>query len=92
MHHHVLVIDDDTQVRECLAGALEETFEERVSVSQAKNGIDAIPAIKDGMVIFLDLEMPKMNGYEFLTWRCSNQCFLQTERHRLKSGRCRGGF
>jgi CheY-like chemotaxis protein len=61
----ILVVDDDQQVRELLALALEL---EGYHVDQAVDGLDALLALRTGpapAAIVLDLEMPGMAGAEF---------------------------
>ena len=44
---------------------------QHVSLSFAQNGVDAIKKLTDGLrphLILVDVHMPVMNGYEFLTW------------------------
>jgi DNA-binding NtrC family response regulator len=65
MHHTILVVDDDTQVRTLCRLALEESG---YSVTEAINGKNALAAIEetDFALIVLDLSMPDMDGFEFL--------------------------
>jgi CheY-like chemotaxis protein len=61
----ILLVDDDQQVRELLAIALEL---EGYRVEQAVDGVDALLALRTGpapAAIVLDLEMPTMPGPEF---------------------------
>jgi len=63
--HAVLVVDDDTDVRNVIADAL-RTGSGEINVMEAQNGIDALLAIgrsKPDMII-LDVRMPNMNGYD----------------------------
>ena len=63
---HILVVDDDEMVREYLLTRLEEAG---YSCSGVANGIEAIQALSRGPkpeVILLDLNMPGMDGMEFL--------------------------
>jgi CheY-like chemotaxis protein len=62
----VLVVDDDPDIREMIAQALEL---EGWSVAGAANGEEALRALRHGPrpdVILLDLMMPVMNGFEFM--------------------------
>jgi DNA-binding response OmpR family regulator len=65
MHHTILVVDDDTQVRTLCRLTLEESG---YLVSEATNGKNALAAIEetDFALIVLDLAMPDMDGFEFL--------------------------
>jgi CheY-like chemotaxis protein len=63
--HRVLVIEDDPALREIYAGSLSEHGH---SVRSAGNGSEALERLEDGWtpcVIFLDLRMPGMDGWEF---------------------------
>lgn len=61
----VMVIDDDDDIRETLAGLLED---EGYEVAAFPSGVDGLQALKGGLaprVILLDLMMPVMDGAEF---------------------------
>ena len=62
----VLVVDDDVAVRELVRRMLEQ---EGYTVVEAENGRAALERLRDGApgVILLDLMMPEMDGFEFLT-------------------------
>jgi GAF domain-containing protein/DNA-binding response OmpR family regulator len=62
----VLVVDDDAEVRQLLRRMLES---EGYAVVEAENGRVAIARLHDGppSLILLDLMMPEMNGFEFVT-------------------------
>lgn len=63
---HILVVDDDADIREALSQALEA---EGYRVSVAVNGRDAWEQLHSGSspaLVLLDLMMPIMNGAEFL--------------------------
>jgi CheY-like chemotaxis protein len=68
-HHPVviLVVEDDQDIRESLAGLLEA---HGYSVLSAANGVEAFMLLRSGhvpSVILLDLMMPLMDGYRFRT-------------------------
>ncbi len=67
---HVMVVDDDRDIRESLAEVLQD---EGYSVTGAGNGREALDALEAGSrprVILLDLMMPVMDGYQFYEhWR-----------------------
>jgi CheY-like chemotaxis protein len=65
LHPTVLVVDDDSDARELLRGILEH---QGYRVLQAVNGRDALERLETGTVqlILLDLDMPIMDGWEFL--------------------------
>jgi signal transduction histidine kinase/DNA-binding response OmpR family regulator len=69
-HHpqaHVLIVDDDPQVREIVRSTLEGSG---LQTSQAANGRAALDWLKSHpppSLILLDLMMPEMDGFEFLS-------------------------
>jgi CheY-like chemotaxis protein len=66
-----LLIDDDEDDREMFAAAVAEVSSD-VRVMTVENARDAIGKIRTGEIrpdfIFLDLNMPCVNGYEFLVY------------------------
>jgi CheY-like chemotaxis protein len=63
--HRVLVVEDDPALREIYAGALRGYGHE---VRTAADGSAALDALSNGWqpcVVFLDLRMPGMDGWEF---------------------------
>ena len=61
----ILLVDDDGDLREGVAEALEASGH---AVVRAANGKEALAALRDGElpgVILLDLLMPVMNGWQF---------------------------
>jgi two-component system chemotaxis response regulator CheY len=62
----VLVVDDSTLARKLLINALPEAWD--VDISQAANGREALAAYREGRasIMFLDLTMPGMTGFEVL--------------------------
>jgi CheY-like chemotaxis protein len=66
MTQHILVVDDDADLRETLQILLEVSG---FSVAVAENGRAALQRIHAGprpSLILLDLMMPEMNGWQFL--------------------------
>lgn len=61
----ILIIDDDTGLRETLRSLLEL---EGYTVAMASDGLDALRQLDRVMpsAILLDVRMPRMDGYEFL--------------------------
>ncbi|MBU2926550.1 response regulator [Colwellia sp. 4_MG-2023] len=66
MSTKLLICDDSNMARKQLARSLPDGWD--VEVSFATNGIEGIEAIKEnkGDVLLLDLNMPKMDGYQVL--------------------------
>lgn len=62
----VLVVDDSAMARKMLIKSLPPDWD--VEVAQASNGIEALDVYRAGKVdlMFLDLTMPDMNGFEVL--------------------------
>ena len=62
----VLICDDSALARKQMARTLPKGWE--VDITFAKNGAEGIEAIKAGKgeIVFLDLNMPVMDGYEVL--------------------------
>lgn len=61
----VLIVDDDRDIRGTLGQVLEE---EGYATSAASDGRDALRLLRAGLrpcVIFLDLSMPGMDGWDF---------------------------
>lgn len=64
--YHILVIDDDASVLKTVAEYLEDTY----TVSLASSAAVAMALLAKGVApdaILLDIDMPGMNGYDFLT-------------------------
>ena len=63
----VLVVEDEPDIRDAIAEAL---CAEGYAVLVAADGLDAMAQLRDGTatdVIVLDMMMPVMDGWEFLT-------------------------
>ena len=68
---HVLVVDDDSALRQIIAEALVDAG---YDVRQAANGIEALDAVRADPpeVVLLDLSMPIIDGWEFVdAWHTS---------------------
>ena len=77
MDTRIVVIDDDADLRKALCWMLRlEGFE----VSGFSDAAEAISRIEGGLpadVILLDLMMPRMNGWEFCTYRAQSAALTQ---------------
>jgi len=62
----VLVVDDSPIARKMLIRSLPAEWD--IEITQASNGLEALAAYRAGKVdvMFLDLTMPEMDGYEVL--------------------------
>lgn len=68
MEHKVLIVDDSVMMRSVIRSFVTKMPEFR-AVAFAENGEKALEELdnhKDLALILLDIEMPKMNGLEFL--------------------------
>ncbi len=63
--HDILIVDDDASIRASFREAVETAG---YRVREAVNGKDALARLHESpaALIILDIEMPEMNGYEFL--------------------------
>lgn len=59
---HVLVVEDDAQVRGILAALLLEAGHEAQTVNDGFEAMDALLLVPQPMVVLLDLLMPRMGG------------------------------
>ena len=66
MATRVLIVDDEAHLRSLIQQTLEELEDEGVEVSTADNGQTALALIKAERprLVFLDVMMPKMNGFD----------------------------
>ena len=62
----VLIADDEPHIRLLLEQTLEDLEDEGLEIFVAENGAEALDAIKENKpdIVFLDVMMPKMNGFE----------------------------
>jgi CheY-like chemotaxis protein len=64
--HHVLVVEDDLEIRETLVEILQENGCEAIGVSDGQQALAYLKsASKHPCLIFLDLMMPVMDGRAF---------------------------
>ena len=60
----ILIVDDDSNTRDILGRALKDVGYEPYLAKDGKEGLDNLD--KNPALIVLDLEMPRMDGFEFL--------------------------
>lgn len=78
------MIVDDSEADQFLAKLIIEGFDPDIEILQAYDGQEALEILKDlpkqPDVIFLDINMPRMNGHEFLaeydTWDVKSQIII----------------
>ena len=60
---HILIVDDQPDIRECLRWYFEEL---KLDCSEAENGLDALQKAQQTKpdLVILDFSMPVMNGVE----------------------------
>ena len=63
--HRVLVVEDDPALREIYAGALRGFGHDVRTASDGATAFDALANGWEPCVVFLDLRMPGMDGWEF---------------------------
>jgi two-component system alkaline phosphatase synthesis response regulator PhoP len=66
MAKKLLIVDDEPHIRLLLEQTLEELEDHDVEILTATNGLEALETIRSEKpnLVFLDVMMPKMNGYE----------------------------
>ncbi|HBL11309.1 MAG TPA: hybrid sensor histidine kinase/response regulator [Cyanobacteria bacterium UBA11162] len=92
-HHIILVVDDSITVRQTLAFSLQKAG---YQVIQSKDGYEAIEQLtrhSNIELVICDIEMPRMNGFEFLKYCQQDQILTKIpvimltsrsgEKHRL---------
>jgi CheY-like chemotaxis protein len=60
----ILIVEDDTDIREALAQILEDEGYAVVSAPNGQVGLERLRAVRPSLVL-LDLMMPVMNGWQF---------------------------
>ena len=66
MEPKILIVDDEAHIRLLIEQALEDLEDEGVELLQASNGEEALAVIQAERprLVFLDVMMPKMNGFD----------------------------
>lgn len=96
MAYSILIVDDSALIRNALKIAFEKTNLPIQNLYIAVNGHQALDVINNNWVdiIFTDLHMPKMTGFELIEKIKNNQLFsdipaviLSSERSKVKLGK-----
>jgi two-component system, chemotaxis family, sensor histidine kinase and response regulator PixL len=74
----ILVIDDSLTTRQTLALTLQKAGYRVLQAKDGREGLNQLQTVPDIQVVFSDVEMPVMNGFEFLS-----QCRLQYTKEQL---------
>lgn len=66
MSKAILIVDDEVHIRVLMEQTLEDLEDEGVELLTATDGVEALELIKTARpdLVFLDVMMPKMNGFE----------------------------
>lgn len=64
MKHHILVVDDDAEIRETVVELLRDRGYEALGASDGIEALDALRSRSPWSLILLDLMMPNMDGFE----------------------------
>ena len=66
MSKRILIVDDEIHIRVLMEQTLEDLEDEGVELLTATNGADALDLIRTEKpdLVFLDVMMPKLNGFE----------------------------
>ena len=66
--HRILIVDDSSVMRKIIERSLRQAGLDQAEVVEAGNGIEALAAVNEGQfdLILSDINMPAMDGIEFL--------------------------
>jgi CheY-like chemotaxis protein len=64
MKHHILVVDDDVEIRETVVEALRERGYEALGARDGLEALDTLRSRSPWCLILLDLMMPNMDGWQ----------------------------
>ena len=76
---HILIVDDDSAIRDTLREALEDEGYEVAEAADGIAGLERLRASQENMVVLLDQLMPKLDGVGVL--RAVQNDPLLTQRH-----------
>ena len=80
MPYNLLIVDDSRSLRKVLIKTIRMCHIGEANFLQAGNGSEALEVLKDNWVdiIFSDINMPEMDGYQFIEEVRKNDVFAQT--------------
>jgi len=73
----ILIVDDSAAMRRTLALTLEKSGYRVLSAKDGKEGLEQLQQNHGISLVICDIEMPNMNGFEFLTQRRRDQDFFK---------------
>jgi CheY-like chemotaxis protein len=83
----VLIVDDDEDIRESLGQLLEGEGYAVVSAENGQVALDQLRTMKRPQLVLLDLMMPVMNGWDFITAMRANDAFTEVPIVVVSAGR-----
>ena len=78
MKHTVLIVEDETELREMLRDLLELEGFDVVVASDGGEALLLLPQIEHVCLVLLDLLMPGMNGWDFFTSLKTSPVYVAT--------------
>jgi len=66
IHHTVLLLEDEEELRETMREALELNGYAVIAAQDGQAALDELDRIDHVCMVLLDLVMPRMNGWDFL--------------------------
>ena len=75
---HILLIDDDQQLREVISMALDGAGYDCSEAQDGKEGMDILMAGQPVDLIVTDHQMPRMTGLELVKWVRAHSSFSRT--------------
>jgi CheY-like chemotaxis protein len=73
----VLVVEDDLEIREAIAGCLEDLGVEAIRARDGVEGLERLATEEAPQAILLDLCMPRLDGHGFLAAMRQNPAYAE---------------